>query len=209
MLIPMADGGIIPMHLAVCLSGGIAGGFQGFVLSPALLLKTRVMTDPVFREKMTMFRTIYLSAAIGYNVVKTEGGASLMKGSSVFALKRVLDWSTRYLYADMFESLFVKLSKDRKTLSLLYKSYASILGGFFSTVTTLPLDVLVSKIQDAKNAGENVSAISLFKQELDEKGWKGLKRTYLRGFEARLLHVCFTVVALKTLAPVVYSVLFD
>ena len=32
----------------------VGGGFQGFVLSPTLLLKTRVMTDPVFRNQMSM-----------------------------------------------------------------------------------------------------------------------------------------------------------
>ena len=39
-------------------AGGLAGGFQGYVLSPLLLLKTRVMTDPVFRESMPALMTI-------------------------------------------------------------------------------------------------------------------------------------------------------
>jgi len=34
---------------AVVLSGGCGGFVQGVVMSPALLLKTRVMTDPRFR----------------------------------------------------------------------------------------------------------------------------------------------------------------
>ena len=40
----------ISNDLAQILAGGVGGGFQGYVLSPMLLLKTRVMTDPVFRE---------------------------------------------------------------------------------------------------------------------------------------------------------------
>ena len=179
------------------------------MLSPTLLLKTRVMTDPIFREHMSVFRTIYLSAMIGYDIVKNEGASSLMKGSSVFATKRVLDWSSRFLFADLFESLFLNFLSEGQSLSFLQRSYASFLGGVFSTLITLPLDVLVSKIQDAKKAGEKVSPGNLFWQELENKGWKGLKRTYLRGIEARLVHVCFTVVVMKTFAPVVYSALFE
>jgi Mitochondrial carrier protein len=41
---PLAEKGYIPMALALTLAGGIGGGFQGYVLSPTLLLKTRVMT---------------------------------------------------------------------------------------------------------------------------------------------------------------------
>lgn len=43
-LVPLAEKGKIPMALALTLAGGIGGGFQGYVLSPTLLLKTRVMT---------------------------------------------------------------------------------------------------------------------------------------------------------------------
>jgi Mitochondrial carrier protein len=45
LLLPLArDRKLIPMALALTLAGGIGGGFQGYVLSPTLLLKTRVMT---------------------------------------------------------------------------------------------------------------------------------------------------------------------
>jgi hypothetical protein len=41
---PLAEQKYIPMALALTLAGGIGGGFQGYILSPTLLLKTRVMT---------------------------------------------------------------------------------------------------------------------------------------------------------------------
>jgi hypothetical protein len=41
---PLAEKKYIPMALALTLAGGIGGGFQGYILSPTLLLKTRVMT---------------------------------------------------------------------------------------------------------------------------------------------------------------------
>jgi hypothetical protein len=206
-LLPMAEKGTIPMALALTLAGGIGGGFQGYVLSPTLLLKTRVMTNPVFREKTSMLKTTYLSLLIGADVVKAEGFATLMKGSNVFATKRVFDWASRYFFADLFEALFVTL-KGGQGLTLAQKSMASLLGGIASTCVTLPLDVLVAKTQDAKKAGVKVSALQMFREELHEQGLQGLKNAYMRGFEARLLHVCLTTVVIKTGTPVVYDAIF-
>jgi hypothetical protein len=207
MLVPLAEDGKIPMQAALTLAGGIGGGFQGYVLSPTLLLKTRVMTNPVFRENMSILKTTWLSFLIGFEVVKTEGITTLMKGANVFATKRVADWASRYFFADLFEDLFLALNGGL-ALSLAQKSMASILGGVASTCVTLPLDVLVAKTQDAKKAGVKVSALTLFRDELKEKGWGGLRNAYMRGFEARLLHVCLTTVVIKTGTPVVYDAMF-
>ena len=90
----------------------------------------------------------------------------------------------------------------------LFVHAASLMGGTLSTVSTLPLDVLVAKSQDAKKAGQSVSAWGMFRAELDEKGWKALGDSYMMGFEARLAHVCFTTVVMKTGAPLMYDYLF-
>lgn len=203
---PLADEGALPMKLAMTLAGGIAGGFQGFVLSPTLLMKTRVMTNEVFRENMSLLQTTWKSLVIGGDIIKTEGIGSLMKGANTFAVKRVFDWSTRYYFADLFESIFVSLKGS--SLTLTEKSVASLLGGIASTVLTLPLDVLVAKTQDAKKAGVKVSAWKLFSEELKQEGWTGLRNNYMSGFEARLAHVCLTTVVMKTIAPLVYDRLF-
>ena len=142
---------------------------------------------------MSAWRTTLLSFTIGYDVVKQEGLGALMKGANVFATKRVFDWASRYYFADLFEDLFTHL-RDGSSLSVAEKSAASLLGGVFSTMVTLPLDVLVAKTQDAKKAGIAVSPIKLFQEELREKGWNGIRNAYMRGFEARLLHVCLTTV---------------
>jgi hypothetical protein len=188
---PLVDGGYVPPAAALTFAGGVGGGLQGYVLSPTLLLKTRVMTNPVFRERMSVLKTTWLSVQIGYDICATEGLLTLMKGSNVFALKRVFDWSSRYLFADLFETLFLALKKGAP-LTVAEKSAASLLGGVFSTCITLPLDVLVAKTQDAKKAGVRVSAVKLFRDELTERGWSGLQKAYMQGFEARLLHVCLT-----------------
>ena len=189
---PLADKGLIPLTLALTLAGGIGGGLQGYVLSPTLLLKTRVMTNPIFRQPMSGLRTTWLSVQIGSDIVATEGLATLMKGSNVFALKRVFDWASRYLFADAVETAFQKIKGPGDPLTVTEKSAASLLGGVLSTCVTLPLDVLVAKTQDAKKAGVKVSAWTLFRDELRERGWSGLQKAYMQGFEARLLHVCLT-----------------
>eukprot|EP00977_Amphora_coffeiformis_P007172 scaffold1564_cov174-Amphora_coffeaeformis.AAC.10 len=206
-LMPLAEKGTIPTTLALTLAGGIGGGVQGYVLSPILLLKTRVMTNPVFRKKLSLWKTSALSATVGFDLVRAEGLGSLMKGANIFAIKRVFDWATRYMFAELIEALIGHL-KGGNSLSFAEKSLSSFMGGVLSTCVTLPLDVLVAKSQDAKKAGVKVSAFTLFTDELKEKGWSGLSEAYLSGFTARLLHVCLTVVAMKTLAPVVYDAMF-
>jgi hypothetical protein len=196
----------MPMGLALVLAGGIGGGFQGYVLSPTLLMKTRVMTNPVFREQMSALKTTWLSLMIGFDVVKAEGFMTLMKGANLFAAKRMFDWASRYFYADLFEALYVNMKGS--SLTTMEKSLSSLMGGVASTFTTLPLDVLVAKTQDAKKAGVKVSALKMFLDELDEVGLSGLRDAYLRGIEARLLHVCLTTVVMKTGAPIVYDMIF-
>lgn len=196
---PFVQQGKISLPLALTLAGGIGGGLQGYVLSPTLLLKTRVMTDPVFRESMTLLRTTWMSFCIGFNVVQREGIMALMKGANTFAIKRVFDWSTRYYFSDLFERMLLE-SKNVSQLTTAERSLASFLGGALSTLSTLPLDVIVAKTQDAKNAGVKVSPWTLFRSEWKEKGWNGLRKTYTKGFFARLLHVCTTTMG-KFLFP--------
>ena len=207
-LLPLADQGKIPLPLALTLAGGIGGGFQGLVLSPTLLLKTRVMTNPVFREKMSLLRTTLLSFRIGADVVQSEGLLTLTKGANIFATKRVFDWATRFYFSDLFETLYSSQVKNGAPLTVGERSAASLLGGVASTCCTLPLDVLVAKTQDAKKAGVRVSAWKLFQDELREKGWSGLRESYMRGFEARLLHVCTTTMVIKTAVPIVYDAVY-
>jgi len=206
-IMPLVEKGTIPKQLGLTLSGGIAGAFQGYVLSPTLLLKTRVMTNSVFRESMSLLRTTLLSFKIGFEVVNNEGLSTLMKGSNIFALKRFFDWSTRFFFSDLFELMLLNYS-GVEALSQGQKITASLLGGTASTISTLPLDVIVSKSQDAKKAGVKVSAWDTFIKDYNEGGWKGLYDANMMGFEARLAHVCFTTVAIKTGTGIMYDYLY-
>lgn len=206
LLLPV-EKGMIAKQVALTLAGGIGGGFQGYVLSPTLLLKTRVMTNPIFRESMSLWRTTLLSFRIGFDVVSSEGIGALMKGSNIFAMKRVFDWATRYYFSDVVASL-IKKQKGGADLTAGEMVTADLVGGFFSTLSTLPLDVLVAKTQDAKKAGVSVSTWTMLQEDLKERGWGGLANEYMSGFVARLAHVCFTTVAMKTGTKFVYDALF-
>jgi hypothetical protein len=84
---PLTDAGTFSESTSDNIAGAGAGGVQGFVLSPTLLLKTRVMTDPIFRERMGMLQTTMKSCEVGGRVIAREGVFSLMKGAPTFAFK--------------------------------------------------------------------------------------------------------------------------
>ena len=87
------------------------------------------------------------------------------------------------------------------------------MGGTLSTLSrsTLPLDVLVhvAKSQDAKKAGEAVSAWDMFQASpsLKRRGGTDWPRA-MNGFEATLAHVCLTTIVMKTFAPIFYDRLY-
>jgi len=189
------------------LAGGLAGGVQGYVLSPTLLLKTRVMTHAIFRQPMSLWQTTLVSLKMGLDIVHSEGVGVLMKGSNIFALKRVLDWATRFFFSDWMEQLLL-IYKHSSILSSSDYFIASLLGGALSTLVTLPLDVIVAKTQDAKKAGVLVSPWELFIKDFQLGGWKGLYDANMRGFEARLAHVSLTTVVMKSGTRWMYQVLF-
>ncbi len=198
------DGTFNPI-VAEVIAGGIGGGFQGIVLSPLLLLKTRVMTDPIFRQNMNLATTTRESARVGMNVIRKEGPMALMKGSIVFSGKRVADWSTRYMFAEGIE-YYMKGGDQKAKLSTMQQVSASFLGGTLSTLVTLPIDVMVAQIQQASKAGQKVGIIDTFRAQLKEGGVMGTLSFSTRGFIARTLHVSLTTVIMKTGSSYIYSI---
>jgi len=198
-LLLLARKGILPMTLCLTLSGGIAGWIQGYVLSPLLLLKTRVMTNQRFRTKMSLSKTTLLSMKIGSSVIHDEGILSLMKGSNMFALKRFFDWSSRFFFSNAIESIMLKHSGIGSQLSPQQRIVASLVGGIISAVVTAPLDFLVATAQDIKNAGKNINALSALGHDRG-KCWLGI--------EVRIVHVCLTTVVVRTGSDMMQSYLF-
>uniref|UniRef100_M4BDU4 Uncharacterized protein n=1 Tax=Hyaloperonospora arabidopsidis (strain Emoy2) TaxID=559515 RepID=M4BDU4_HYAAE len=202
---PLIRNGSVSKDASEVIAGGIGGGFQGFVLSPTLLLKTRVMTDPIFREHMTPLETVSRSMRIGVKVIQKEGVMALMKGSGMFSLKRVADWSTRFFFSVQAENLLYKRKNPDRMLQTSEQVISSLLGGVVSAAVTLPMDVLVAQIQQASKAGEKVSAVELFRQQYRAGGINKVLAFGTTGFVARFVHASFTTMIMKTATSVVYD----
>ena len=180
------------------------GGFvQGIVLSPLLLLKTRVMTDPSFRGEGGLFATAAASAAVGARIIRAEGAGALMKGSGIFSLKRAADWTTRFLFVVMVEEAMrdapgAKLSDGQLVV-------ASLTGGALSALSTIPMDVMVAAKQGAGSAGKKVSTIETFRAQ---GGLMGTLSFATKGLVARCFHVGLKTLMMKTITSLVYDILY-
>lgn len=174
----LLEGHVDPFTCEV-LSGGFGGGVQGLVMSPLLLLKTRVMTMPEMRSAGGGWATAVASSRLGLEVVRREGFSGLMKGSAVFSAKRVADWTTRFFFAEVMSDML----KDRKErteghrrLDGFEHSIASLAGGALSATATLPIDVVVATMQSASKAGQKVSLVDVWREQLQQNGLSGLLR---------------------------------
>jgi hypothetical protein len=194
---PWVKNKTLPSQVAEVIAGGVGGGFQGLALSPLLLLKTRVMTDPIFRGNASLWQTCISSTKVGMQIINKEGPTALMKGAVMFSGKRVADWSSRYLFAEGIEYYFQSRHVGTK-LNNWEKSAASLLGGALSTVVTIPMDVMVAQIQQASKAGQKVSAIDAFRQQMKEGGMGQVVAFSTRGLLARVAHVSLTTLVMKT-----------
>lgn len=183
------------------ISGGCGGLLQGVAMSPLLLLKTRVMTDASFRASGSVLATAAASLAVGGRIVATEGPRALLKGVTLFSLKRAADWTTRYLFVVMVEN-WLRAAPDAR-LSAAQEAAASLLGGALSAVSTIPMDVMVASKQSAGAAGKPVT----FADKIAEHGVGGMLAFSTRGLLARIAHVSITTLAMKMGTTVVYDVL--
>lgn len=188
------------------MTGGMGGLVQGVVMSPLLLLKTRVMTDPVFRTTGGVLATAAASARVGGRIMASEGPAALMKGVTVFSFKRAADWTTRYLFVVMVEDAMRTTPGAKLTDG--QQAAASLMGGSLSAFSTIPLDVLVATKQQAGSAGKNVGVLQTFKDQIAAGGVGGSLKFATRGLMARVAHVSLTTLMMKTITSWVYDVLY-
>jgi len=196
----------LPDFWAEVAAGGFGGGVQGIILSPLLLLKTRVMTDPSFRNTGGMWATTVASTRVGMTIIRNEGVSALMKGSIVFSSKRVLDWTTRFFFAELVTQGVKDYKKSTKLSS--YESMAcALVGGALSATATIPMDVVVAAIQDSAKAGQKVSVFALWREKMRQQGITGLIKYSSKGFVARVTHVSLTTLLMKEFSSVVYNLL--
>lgn len=190
---------IVSPSVGNTLAGAGAGGFQGLVLSPMLLLKTRVMTDPIYQQRSAQpgASALLESFSIGWRVVRTEGVASLLKGAGTFAAKRVGDWGSRYAFTNAAENAIASACGARR-LSYTQKISAALIGGLASSALTIPIDVMVANIQAASAAGKKTSFVGSFTDKFRNGGMEAVAGFATRGFLPRCIHVTLTTVVVIT-----------
>jgi hypothetical protein len=187
-------------------SGGFGGGVQGIFMSPLLLLKTRIMTMPEMRQTGGVIATTIASSKMGVRVVRTEGVLGLFKGSMIFSGKRMADWSSRFLFAELCSDALKRRKGGLDSqLTFSEKSLASLGGGALSATVTLPVDVLVATVQSAGKAGQKTSVMQIWQEQMKDKGVMGLVAYSSRGYAARLLHVGCTTMLMRSVSSAVYT----
>lgn len=184
------------------ISGGVGGLVQGVFMSPILLLKTRVMTNPDFRTSGGVFTTAVASAKVGMDTIRAEGVMALTKGMGVFSFKRMADWTTRYFFVVQVENWY---SGGRK-LTTWESSACSMAGGTLSALSTIPFDVLVATFMSASKAGQKVSIVDTYKALMSQGIGETLKFS-TRGLVARVAHVGLTTVMMKTVSSAIYDLI--
>lgn len=191
---------------ATVLSGGCGGFVQGIIMSPCLLLKTRVMTDPRFRSTGGVLQTTIASGKLGREIVVKEGISVLTKGMGVFSFKRFCDWTTRYLFVELVADAIRGDSGEK--LSTGMKVFSALAGGTLSALVTVPIDVMVATIQDAGKSGKQVSVLQTLRQQFASGGFMDTVRFSTRGLAARVAHVALTTLMMKTVTSFVYDQIF-
>ena len=184
------------------ISSGLGGFFQGIVMSPLLLLKTRVITHDKFRNiSGGVGATIIASFKIGYEIITEQGIMALTKGMRVFSFKRFCDWITRFLFVEMTMTFILVLFSINCKQSVIWSTIAGLIGGTLSALVTAILDVMTALIQDAAKANdENVGFMSLIKMMFKDKA--GFEKIG-KGLYLRIWHVALTTVVMKNSVPFV------
>lgn len=180
------------------IASGFGGAFQGLIMSPLLLLKTRVITHERFRSmKGGAMATMIASANIGSLIISQHGFLALFKGMHIFAVKRFCDWITRYFFVDLLLKIFVDDDDGKHGKVKWYTiTFWTLIGGSISALCTSFMDVMVALIQDEKRANDNsIGFLSLIADMY------GNSEIIQRGLFLRLLHVTTTTVLMKNFVP--------
>lgn len=163
------------------------------------------------RNSGGVLATTLASTRLGAQVVRTEGVGALMKGSLLFSTKRMADWTTRFFFAEVVADTLRKRNQQLegtsvpRALGLYESSFASLLGGALSATATIPMDVLVATFQSSAKAGQKVSVMAVWKEQLARGGIGGVLAYSSKGYVARVAHVAATTLLMKSVSTAVYD----
>lgn len=123
------------------LVGVSVGVAEAVMVSPLLLLRNHTNKNIVNNVKQTNWLLIS-------NYVKTNGIASLWKGTSVFAVRRGLDWGSRFLLIQQLKN--TKFYKKHNSMKL--NIATTFVASSATVLITTPLDRLLPKIYTEKQS---------------------------------------------------------
>ncbi|GAV09446.1 hypothetical protein RvY_18990-2 [Ramazzottius varieornatus] len=139
-----------------CLTAGAAGGFGGFVGAPADLINVRMQNDS---KLPVQARRNYKNALEGLvRVSRQEGVAALWRGSSMVVVRAVLMTIGQLSFYDQVKQMLLLLPLFKDTVST-HLLASSIAAGAATTIT-LPVDVMKTRLQNAKPGEYKVCCFS-------------------------------------------------
>lgn len=147
--------------------GGLCGGLaQGLFQTPLQRLKTEAMT----MNNNNNFN----STKLFKKILNNNGISGLFRGLVPMSLKKGLDWGVRFYGIETFKNYYPEFYQTTPG-----KFVAGLCGGFLS-LTTLPFDVMVAKLQ---KSGSKLSVTEII-QIMKSNGIKG----FFRGGTMRCVH---------------------
>ena len=162
--------------LKVPIYSGIISGFsEALFMNPIMMARNNVNKYMIDSKKNVNFRSeINISSKILYKKVKNKGILSIYKGASLLILRRSLDWSSRFLFVDLFQN-FVKKNNNINELNNFQYLYTTMLGSAITTPITTPIDRILP-ILYTNNKNES---IKILKSRIKKDGIKSLFRGLL------------------------------
>jgi len=125
------------------LVGLSVGVSEAFLVSPLLLLRNKTNKQLVNGEKPINALDMTI------NHVKQNGLLSLWKGTGIFAVRRGLDWSSRFYFIQKTEDIISNKSPITKTSITFFASASTVL-------ITTPIDRILPKIYTEKKPLQQV-----------------------------------------------------
>ncbi|KUJ19390.1 mitochondrial carrier [Mollisia scopiformis] len=158
--------------LVSLISGGIAGGVEGFLTYPFEFAKTRIQLrsssprSPLPRNPYSIVLTIY----------RTEGLRALYKGCGALVFGSVGKDAVRFLSFDTVKNAF--RDKETGTLTPARNMLAGMTAGVVASVCAVtPTErIKTALIDDARSAKRYKSTVHCIRLIVQEDGFKGLYR---------------------------------
>jgi hypothetical protein len=123
------------------LIGVSVGVCEAMMVSPLLLLRNHTNKNLVSNQHISSFTLIS-------NLIKTNGILSLWKGSHIFAVRRGLDWGSRFYAIQIIKDLEVYKRNETPTLNVM----TTFIASSSTVLITTPIDRLLPTLYTEKKS---------------------------------------------------------